>query len=76
MLTRLVQDVGELQLTLIPTGEVTGQVTELDMAQWKETSLSIPENDSPLNAVTKSLRATLSDEIFYWGFCFLNREFC
>jgi hypothetical protein len=23
----------------------------------------------------KSLRATLHDEIFYWGFCFLNRAF-
>jgi hypothetical protein len=23
----------------------------------------------------KSPRATLPDEIFYWGFCFLNRAF-
>jgi hypothetical protein len=23
----------------------------------------------------KSLRAKLPDEIFYWGFCFLNRAF-
>jgi hypothetical protein len=29
----------------------------------------------PFNAGIKSLRATLPDEIFYWGFCFLNREF-
>jgi hypothetical protein len=29
----------------------------------------------PFNAEIKSLRATLPDEIFYWGFCFLNRAF-
>jgi hypothetical protein len=27
------------------------------------------------NAGIKSLRATLPDEIFYWGLCFLNRAF-
>jgi hypothetical protein len=30
---------------------------------------------SPFNAGIKSLRATLPNEIFYWGFCFLNRAF-
>jgi hypothetical protein len=30
----------------------------------------------PLNFGIKSLRATLSDEIFYCGFYFLNRAFC
>jgi hypothetical protein len=28
-----------------------------------------------VNAGIKSLRATLPNEIFYWGFCFLNRAF-
>jgi hypothetical protein len=28
-----------------------------------------------LNAEIKSLRATLPDETFYWGFCFLNHAF-
>jgi hypothetical protein len=28
-----------------------------------------------LNAGIKPLRATLPDEIFYWGFCFLNSAF-
>jgi hypothetical protein len=30
---------------------------------------------APLNAGIKSLRATLPDETFYYGFCFLNRAF-
>jgi hypothetical protein len=29
----------------------------------------------PFNTGIKSLRATPPDKIFYWGFCFLNREF-
>jgi hypothetical protein len=29
----------------------------------------------PFNAVIKSPRAALPDEIFYWGFCFLNLHF-
>jgi hypothetical protein len=29
----------------------------------------------PFNAGIKSLRAALPDEMFYWGFCFLNRAF-
>jgi hypothetical protein len=28
-----------------------------------------------LNAGIKSLRATLSDEMFYWGFFFMKRAF-
>jgi hypothetical protein len=27
-----------------------------------------------MDAGIKSLRATLAGEIFYWGFCFLNRD--
>jgi hypothetical protein len=30
---------------------------------------------NPLTPGIKSLRATLPDEICYWGFCFLNRAF-
>jgi hypothetical protein len=30
---------------------------------------------NPFNTGIKSLRATLPDEIFYWGFFFLNRAF-
>jgi hypothetical protein len=29
--------------------------------------------DEPCNVGIKSVRATLSDKIFYWGFCFLNK---
>jgi hypothetical protein len=32
-------------------------------------------HDHPFKAGIKSLRATLPDEIFYWGFCFLNSAF-
>jgi hypothetical protein len=30
---------------------------------------------NPFNNVIKSLRATLPDVNFYWGFCFLNHSF-
>jgi hypothetical protein len=30
----------------------------------------------PFNAGIKSVRTTLPDKIFYWGFCFLNCVFC
>jgi hypothetical protein len=36
--------------------------------------LSYSERDQPFNAGIKSLRATLPDESFSWGFC-LNRAF-
>jgi hypothetical protein len=38
-------------------------------------SLLEPIGNYAFNPGIKSLRATLPDESFYWGLCFLNRAF-
>jgi hypothetical protein len=38
--------------------------------------LSVADSVLPFNARIKSLHSVLPDEIFYSGFCFLNRAFC
>jgi hypothetical protein len=38
--------------------------------------MDTPAHINPLTPeLNKSLRATLPDEIFYWGFCVLNLHF-
>jgi hypothetical protein len=41
----------------------------------EKNAIFLPVGVLPFNAGIKSLYATPPDEIFYWGFCFLNRVF-
>jgi hypothetical protein len=51
--------------------------TRINMASYSNSNFQHHTSllTKPFNTRIKSLRATLPDEIFYWGFFFLNRAF-
>jgi hypothetical protein len=75
-------DVGQCQksCTSVPP-LMESHIVDFDSAA-STVSASIMQNQhelklrEPFNAGVKSLRATLPDEIFYCGFCFLNHAIC